>query len=124
MDIKGIVRNLNPLHLTKASETARTHTKSDADNDREGNGQAATGEEQKRRPMTPEEIAEAVKYLEGLAGVKDHGLRVRLETKDGVNVVYVEDSDGKVVRRIPEADLASLTANRERKSGHLLNKAL
>ncbi len=123
MDIKGIARNLGPLAPAKTPEAVSTRTKTDANNDREGNGQA-TGEEQKRRRLTSEEIDEAVKYLEGLAGIKDNNLRVRLESKDDVNVVYVEDADGKVVRRIPETELAALTANRDRKSGHLLNRAL
>lgn len=126
MDIKGIVRNLTPFTATKAaSETANTRQKTDANNDREGNGQAAAnGEEQKRRRMTAEEFEEAVKYLESLAGVKDNNLKVRLETRDDVTVVYVEDRDGKVVRRIPESELWTLTSNRERKSGHLINRAM
>jgi uncharacterized FlaG/YvyC family protein len=126
MDIKGIARNLLPFTMTKAaSEAVGTRHKTDANNDREGDGQAAaSGEEQKRRRMTAEELEDAVKYLEGLAGVKDNHLKIRLETKDDVTVVYVEDRDGKVVRRIPESELRSLTANRERKSGHLINRAL
>jgi len=123
MDIKGIARNLGPLAPVKTSETVSTRTKTDANNDREGNGQAA-GEEQKRRRLTNEEINEVVQYLEGLSGIKDNNLKIRLETKDDVNVVYVEDVNGKVVRRIPENELVSLTLNRDRKSGHLLNRAL
>lgn len=126
MDIKGIARNLIPLSPTRAQEAkdaANTRSKTDANNDREGNGQASS-EEQKRRKLSPEEIQDAVKYLEGLAGVKDNGLSVRLSEADGVVVVYVEDRSGKVVRRIPESDLANLTSNRQKKSGHLLNKAL
>lgn len=125
MDIKGVVRNLIPFPsaVKSASEARNTHSKTNADNDREGNGQAA-GEEQKRRKLSPEEITDAVKYLEDLPGVKENSLRVRMEQVDGVTVVYVEDRNGKLVRRIPESELALLTANREKKSGHLLNKAL
>ncbi len=125
MDIKGVVRNLIPFPsaVKAANEAKSTHSKTNANNDREGNGQAA-GEEQKRRKLSPEEIADAVKYLEELPGIKENSLRVRLEEHDGVSVVYVEDRFGKLVRRIPEGELASLTANREKTSGHLLNKAL
>ena len=59
-------------------------------------------------------------YLEGLPGVKDNGLTVRKEIKDGVTLVYVVDRDGKVVRRIPESELAGLSDRREKKSGQLL----
>ena len=123
MDIKGLARNLIPFSPAKANEAKSTRTKTDANNDREGNGQSS-GEEHKRKVLTPEELTEAVKYLEGLAGVKDNNLTVRVASADGVMVVYIEDRDGKVVRRIPEAELGALTANRQKKSGHLLNKAL
>lgn len=125
MDIKGVVRNLIPLPwaVKSANEARSAHSKTNADNDREGNGQAA-GEEQKRRKLSPEEIADAVNYLKELPGVKENSLSVRLEQADGVTIVYVEDRFGKLVRRIPESELAVLTADREKKNGHLLNKAL
>ena len=123
MDIKGLARNLIPFSPAKANEAKSTRTKTDANNDREGNGQSS-GEGQKRKTLSPEEISDAVKYLEGLSGVKDNNLTVRLSSADGVTVVFIEDRDGKIVRRIPEAELGALTANRQKKSGHLLNKAL
>jgi uncharacterized FlaG/YvyC family protein len=122
MDIKGVFKNVIPF-VGKAEEV-KTRQKTDADNDREGNGQAANGEEQKRRPLTPEEIQEAVSYLENLPGVKDNGLTVRLESKDGTTIVYIEDRAGKTVRRIPESELGLLTGSRQKKTGHLLNKAM
>ncbi len=124
MDIKGLVRNVIPFApRVKTEQAAQTHSKTDASNDREGNGQSA-GEEQKRRHHTPEEIQEIIKYLEGLAGVKDNGLTVRLSSNDGINVILVEDRQSKVVRRIPESEFGLVMANREKKSGHLLNRAL
>lgn len=127
MDIKGLARNILPFTSAKSVAEAKnakgTTGKTDADNDREGNGSAG-GEEQKRRKLSQEEIAEAVKYLESLPGIKDNALSVRVSAEHDVVVVLVEDRDGKIVRRIPENELAALTANKERKSGHLLNKAL
>ncbi len=122
MDIKGIVRNILPFGITKPTEAKATST-TDADNDREGNGQAA-GEEKKRRQLTADELQEAVKYLESLPGVKENNLTVHLEQKNDISVVYVQDREGKVVRRIPESELTSLLSNRQKKSGNLLNKAM
>jgi uncharacterized FlaG/YvyC family protein len=122
MDIKGVFKNAIPF--VGKSEEAKARQKTDADNDREGNGQATNGDEQKRRALTPEEIQEAVTYLEALPGVKDNGLNIRLEQNDGITVVYIEDRDGKVVRRIPESELGLLTGSRQKKTGHLLNKAM
>ncbi len=122
MDIKGIVRNILPIGITKNTEP-KTLSASDTTNEREGNGQSA-GEERKRRHLTAEELQEAVKHLESLPGVKENNLTIRLEQKDDITVVYVEDGDGKVVRRIPETELLAIMTNREKKSGHLLNKAM
>ncbi|MES2855316.1 MAG: flagellar protein FlaG [Bdellovibrionota bacterium] len=123
MDIKGVVRNIVPFSVKKKEES-KTGSALDTDNEKDANGQQAGEGDQRRRNLSPEEIAEAVKYLSELPGVKDNGLKVRLETKDDVTVVYVEDRDGKIVRRIPESELSLLTAAKEKKSGHLLNRAM
>jgi uncharacterized FlaG/YvyC family protein len=123
MDIKNIARNLIPF-APKATEAKSTRSKTDADNDREGNGQASGGEGEKKRHLTPEELQDAIKHLEGLAGVKDNQLTVRLQVNDGITVILVQDRDGKVVRRIPESEIPYLTANKQKKSGNLLNRAL
>jgi uncharacterized FlaG/YvyC family protein len=124
MDVKNVIRTVIPFTVKK-KEDAKATTALNADNERDANGQQQQSEGEKpRRNLSPEEITEAVKYLADLPGVKDHGLSVRVETKEGVTVVYVEDPTGKVVRRIPESELSLLTATREKKSGHLLNRAM
>lgn len=128
MNIKGLVGNVIPIvggpkSLGK-SEEAKAKSAFDADNEKDGNGQSSGSGDQRRRNLTPEEIANAIKHLENLAGVKDNGLTVRQETNDGVTVVYVEDRDGKIVRRIPEAELSVLSIPNENKSGKLLNRAV
>lgn len=127
MDIKGIVRQVIPFTPKAAAEsretiTAEARSKTDASGDREGNGQAA-GEERKKRRYTNDEIQDVVKFLEALPGAKDNGLTVRVADKDDVTVIYIEDRLGKTVRRIPESEFGSLLANRQKKSGNLLNKA-
>jgi uncharacterized FlaG/YvyC family protein len=121
MDIKN-VRNILPFSVT-AKPDVKSRSKTDAASDRDGNGQASGEGEKRRRHLSPEEIDEAVKHIEDLPGVKENGLIVRLEQRDDTVVVYVEDRDGKIVRRIPEADLSLLSTAKEKKSGHLLNKA-
>jgi uncharacterized FlaG/YvyC family protein len=121
MDIKGVVGKILPFSRLDSSR----NTDSIKTADRDANGQAATGDDQKpRRQYTEEEIQEAVKKLEDIPGIKENGLTIRLEVKDDIKVIYVEDRDGKVVRRIPETELHFLLGDKERKSGHLLNKAL
>ncbi len=124
MNIKGLVGNVIPFPAVKKNEEAKAKSALDADNEKDGNGQSSGSGDQRRRNLSPEEITEAVKQIEELKGVKDNGLKVRQESNDGVTVVYIEDRNGKVVRRIPESELSLLTGDRDRKSGHLLNKAL
>lgn len=123
MNIKGLVNNVIPFAVKKKEEP-KTQSAFDADNDKEGNGQSSEEGDRRRRNLTPEEIADAIAFLQNMSGIKENGLTVRAENSDGVTVVFIEDRDGKVVRRIPEADLSLLTGNKERKTGKLLNKAL
>ena len=122
MDIKGLVRNVMPF-TTKAQTERMTQAKTDASQDRDGNGQSQ-GEARKQKHYDEEEVQEVVKVLEALAGIKDNGLKVRVSANDGVTVIFVEDRQGKVVRRIPESDFHFVLANRTKKSGQLLNKTL
>ena len=124
MDVKGLVRNIIPLAPQAAKET-RKSVKTDNATDRDPNGQSSQGGDQgSRRQFTQEELEETVKRIEALPGFKDNGLRARLAQANGISVVYIEDALGKVVRRIPEAELGALADSQEKKSGHLLNKAM
>lgn len=132
MDVKGAVRNILPFALTTASEAKKKQEASnqnrqtEATADREGNGQSQSQGEETRRNLSEEEIQEAIKFLEGLPGVKDNGLTFKLVRTDGVPVVYVEDRTGKVIRRIPETELSQVKSRMsgEKKTGNLLNKAM
>ncbi len=123
MDIKSVLRSSWPFNV-QATPKVDKRTVTAETGDRDGNGQSQKEEQKAKRNLSPEELKEAVIYLEGLDGVKLNNLKVRLVTLDGVSVVYIEDQLGKVVRRIPEAELSALTQNRQKKSGHLLNKAM
>lgn len=130
MDVKNVIRNIlpfskNPVSEAKRRELVQGETKSAPD--RDPNPQDPNHhEEAPKRGLSDEEIQAAIAQLEALPGVKDNGLRVRLEKKDGIPVVYVEDPTGRVVRRIPESEL-SLMKNRaadSKSTGQLLNKAM
>lgn len=123
MDIKSVLRSSWPFNVQSAEKVdKRALTSGTAD--RDANGQSQQEQQKPKRNLSPEELQEAVAYLEALDGVKLNNLKVRLVTEGGINVVHIEDQSGKVVRRIPEAELSALTQNRQKKSGHLLNKAM
>jgi uncharacterized FlaG/YvyC family protein len=121
MNIKSTIRAILPSTVQATRDLVRARTGESAD--RDPNGQQPGQEQEKKRELTPEQIKEAIQYLENLPGVKDNHLTVRLDMSDGTAVVFIEDPTGKVVRRIPQSELGSLTADREKKSGHLLSKS-
>ena len=128
MDIKSLVRNVIPFTATAQAAAAkrRSQTENAADRDADGRQQQGEGDEKPPAHLSDSEIAEIIAYLEGLPGVKDNNLVARLRDQDGIKVIFVEDSLGKVVRRIPEAEfhvlLKSKRAAQPKSSGNLLNK--
>ena len=123
MDIKSVLRNSWPFNVQAPSKVAKQARTGEA-SDRDGNGQSQQQEQKPKRNLTPEELKEAVAYLEALEGVKLNNLKIRLATNEGVTLVYIEDQQGKLIRRIPESELSLLTTNRQKKSGNLINKAM
>lgn len=130
MDVKNVFRSIlpiasNPITETKRRELVQGETKASADRD-PGSAPEQQQDETPRRNLSEEEIQEAIKILEALPGVKDNGLRIRLEKNDGIPVVYVEDRLGKVVRRIPETELSLIKSRSQdnKSTGNLLNRAM
>ncbi len=123
MDIKSVLRQSWPFNVQTPNKVDKRTRTAEA-GDRDGNGQSQQEEHKPKRNLTPEELKEAVICLEALEGVKTNNLKIRVETLDGVTVVYIEDQSGKLVRRIPESELSLLTKNPQKRSGHLLNKAM
>ncbi len=130
MDVKGIVRNILPFGIAgsrdklEVKRREKTASSTNETADKEGNGQAQSEEQEKRRNLSEAEILEAMHILEALPGVKENGLTVKLMKIDGVPAVYIEDRTGKVVRRIPETELNHVLKTKEKKTGHLLNRAM
>ncbi len=127
MDIKSLVRSVIPFTSTAQAAQAKRRAETGSTTDRDANGKQEQSSEQPRRNLTPEELKQVIQYLEGLQGVKENQLRVRLECQNQINIVYVEDTAGNIVRRIPEADLAVILNNQKqvepKKSGNLLNRS-
>lgn len=116
MNIKSIAGNLLPVEIKKAERRA---SDTSADRDPSGQGEA---DHQPKPKMTQEQLEQALEQIKALSGVKDNHLHVRLESKGSIHVVFIEDSAGKVIRRIPESELWSLLQQKDRKTGQLFDK--
>jgi len=111
-----------PLRPATAPEKA---IKSDSTTDRDANGQqAGGGDQQHREPMTDEQLQKALEQLRNLPAIKEHHWTVELVVIENKNFAFVKDSNGTVIRRIPELDLWTLPqGNEPGGKGQLLKKS-
>jgi len=126
MNIKSVwnsLVNISAVSKTKLDHRAKTEASGEKDTQL-GYGQ----EESTQHRMTEEQANEVVEYLQGVDGVKENNLQVRLDKSTDRFVVYIEDHDGKVVRRIPETEMWFIfkrkTGSSDGKKGQILNKAM
>ncbi|MBS1970027.1 MAG: hypothetical protein JSU04_06950 [Bdellovibrionales bacterium] len=125
MNIKGLLGNILPTSPIRGASKTERAIKSDSTTDRDANGQQAGGGNQEHRePMTDEQIQKALEQLRNLPGVKDHNWSVELTLIENKKFVLVKDTNGTVIRRIPELDLWTLPAgNDPGAKGQLLKKS-
>ncbi len=123
MNIKGVANNLIPVDFLK-NDLRKTRNTADRDPQQSPGGGNETPQ---RHKFTDQEIEDALKYLRELPGIKLNNLQFRVEKKEERVVIFVEDSTGKIIRRIPDTELWSLIKNRPTSTvnrGNLLNKSL
>lgn len=110
---------ISPMNGATKTEKA---IKSDSTSDRDANGQQAGGEQQHREPMSEEQLQKALEHLRNLPGVKEHQWEVELIFVEDKKFVIVKDSNGNIIRRIPELELWTLHLDSSPGKGQLLKK--
>jgi uncharacterized FlaG/YvyC family protein len=127
MNIKGLLGNMvaSPIRANEGAPKADRTIKSDSTHDRDANGQQLYDQNKKNQqgPMSDEQFKKAVEYLESLPSLKEHSWKVETVLEEKVRVVLVKDNLGKVVRRIPEAELWTLPFDKDVRTGQLLKKS-
>lgn len=97
--------------------------RSDSATDRDGNGQMPSdGQQPEHGPMSDEQLQKALDHLQSLPVVKDHNLTLEVVMVEQKRFVLLKESDGKLIRRIPESELWTLQVVRENEKGQLLRK--
>jgi len=125
MDIKGALNQALPISLRQRERGLERVTKSDKSTDRDGNGQTTYDDNSKRQqqePMTDEQFEKALEHLRGLSVVREQNLTVEMVFQGQRKVVLIKESDGKVLRRIFEPELATLQVVGGTEKGQLLSK--
>src|SRR5690606_14153923 len=97
-------------------------TRTEGSADREPNQGGDKGDESPKRHLSDQELQQAIDHLKQLAGVKENNLTVRLVRENDIVLVFIEDPTGKIIRRIPEAELSTLTKVTKIK-GNIIAKA-
>ncbi len=127
MDIKNALNAILPLNLRAKTAPDRA-LKAGNSTDRDANGQASYEQQKQknqREPMSDEQIEKAVQHLKDFPAVKEHNLSVEVVENDGKRFVYLKEPDGKILRRIHEAELWTLPVMSEsdpNKKGQLLRR--
>jgi uncharacterized FlaG/YvyC family protein len=122
MNIKGLLGNILPTMPIRSAGKTEKAIKSDSTSDRDANGQQAGGGEQHREPMTDEQLQKALEHLRNLPGVKEHNWSVELSVIENKKFVLVKDTNGTIIRRIPELELWTLPLDSAPGKGQLLKK--
>lgn len=115
--------NILPISV-RAKSPLEKPLQSGASTDRDANGQQFGSGQQDTPPgpMTEEQIQQALEHLRNLPVVKEQNFRVELKVIETRKFVLITDSLGKVIRRIPEAELWSLNTTKDSSKAQLLSK--
>lgn len=123
MNIKGVLGPQIPNPVKNVEKVDRA-IHSDMSHDRDANGQQTFGDQKKDQgPMSDEQLEKAMEQLRQLPALKEHHWTVQLAIEDGKKFVLVKDNLGTLIRRIPEADLWSLSNDGNSTKGHLFKRA-
>ncbi len=127
MDIKNALNAILPLQL-RAKVTTDRAIKSGNTTDRDANGQTGYDQNQNQKnqePMSEEQLKKAMQTLMEFPAVKDNQLSVELVELEGKKFVLLKEPNGKLIRKIPEAELWTLPSMSDSdpdKKGQLLRK--
>jgi hypothetical protein len=123
MNIKGLFSNIMPMNPIRTAGKTEKVLRSDATADRDANGQQASSEQQEHRePMTDEQLKNALEALRNLPALKEHQWTVELVTVESKRFAVVKDTNGSIIRRIPELELWTLPSSSETGKGQLIKR--
>ena len=126
MNIKGFGVNLpTQVESQKSSETPeKMRMESSGDRDADGRRQNQSGQDE--GPPTEEQVQKAMEYLKEHPGVKENNLTVMRKEAAGKIVLVLQDHLGKVIRRIPEAQVRAIGTSvpTQSQKGQIFHRAM
>lgn len=121
MNIRSLTQLPTVLSPTKVSE-ASTAIKAHDTTERDADGRQPFGED-KKRPVTPEELEKIIENLKKHPGVLANNLSIELVFEESRQILLIKSQDGQIIRRVPEAEFYQLLDNLDQSNGRIFSKA-
>lgn len=122
MNVRSVAPQINILPV-ETRDRVDGDVKTQQSADRDANGRQEQAEQENKRHLTQEEFDQCLKALEKLPGLESNDLTIRYETTKDHRIVFIEDKEGRIIRRFSESDLWLATRNLEKNTGHIFDKA-
>lgn len=122
MNIKSI--NPQPILPVDAKQKVDGNVRTQSSTDRDADGRRDQSQPEQKKNLTKQEFDDALKALENNPGLKSNHLTIKVEQQGDLRIVLIVAPDGKIVRRLSEAQLWSATRDQDRKTGSILDKAM
>ncbi len=121
MNIRSLTQLPTVLSPTKVSE-ASTAIKPHDTAERDADGRQPFGED-KKRPVTPEELEKIIENLKKHPGVLANNLSIELVFEESHQILLIKSQDGQIIRRVPEAEFYQRLDNLDQSNGRIFSKA-
>lgn len=128
MNIKSVLNSILPI-TTRVKNVTEKSIQTESTADRDANGQQLLDQNQgqnqnKREPMSEEQLKKALEYLKNLPVVSEHNLNLEVVDVAGRKNVILKEPNGKIIRRIHEEELWTLQVMRDEnhKKGQILRR--
>ncbi len=111
-----------PVDLKRVGSAREVRTDTGSQ-ERDADGRRDRNEEQNKNPLNEEEMKKAKEYLDNLAGLKSNDLTMELAPAGDLQVFLIKNHEGQVIRRILEWEMRLLISDKDKKVGHIFDKA-
>ncbi|MGZ3723361.1 MAG: hypothetical protein ACXVA9_10545 [Bdellovibrionales bacterium] len=122
MNIKSVLPS--PISPIEPKKRVDGNARTQASTDRDADGRQQQAEQELKRHLSDEELADAIRAIEASPGLKANNLSVRVDVQEDRRVIYIVDSKGEIVRRLSEAQLWATSRDKDRATGKILDKAM
>ena len=105
MNVKSLLGISSAISPISKSASVDRPIKSEASTERDANGHAFYSKQQQKEKMTEEQFQKALVLLQAKSFMKEMNWIAMAFEENDIRYALVQDSDGKIIRKIAEFDL-------------------